>query len=252
MDFKKWMVKLEQLGSPAPQTAQAQPMTAYAPQVNPATIGTELMDERAIDAVYDKAKYSVRLAQMYDKTKSDKDKLLLNISTIATLDQGVYGLYNSAENKKVIDQSTLGRLRMVFGDDIISNHKLDALPMSVVRQAIKQHAPDLDVRKIKVANPIHVNVRQHLAKHGDTLEAVLELASTIIHEARHDWERQNYGKTDESGPRMEEGKFMGWWNKNRDSITRQMPPQFAALKSSSSMMVTPGMPAAAPGLAQPT
>ena len=66
------------------------------------TLGTEMVDERQIDSAYDKAKFSVKLVQMYDETLPRDQRLLLNISTIATLNKGVYGMYSSAEDKKVI------------------------------------------------------------------------------------------------------------------------------------------------------
>ena len=66
------------------------------------TLGTELVDETQIDAVYNKAKYAVKLVQMYDQTLPKDQRLLPNISMIANLSlrPDVLGLFNSKENKK--------------------------------------------------------------------------------------------------------------------------------------------------------
>ena len=184
-----------------------------------ATLGTEFVDERQIDAAYDKAKFSVRLVQMYDQTLPKDQKLLLNISTIATLTKGVYGMYSSAEDKKVIGANALSKIRMKFGDDAIKTHKIETLPAAI----IKRYIPDVDLQQIKPSDVIHVNVNQHLQKHGDSLECVLELASTIVHECTHELERQKTGTTSEVGPVQAERKFMDWVRRNWKTITTKIP-----------------------------
>ena len=152
------------------------------------TLGTDIVDERQIDAIYNKAKFSVKIVQLYSKLTGQK--ILHNISTIAPLSQGVYGLYNSAENKKVIGPSIANKIKFKFGQDVMSQNKLNTLPNAV----IKQHVPDIDASQLKPSVVIHVNIQKIIRELGDTKEAIIEIASTIIHEATHDLEYQNTGK----------------------------------------------------------
>lgn len=181
------------------------------------TVGTEEVDERQIDAAYDKAKYAVRLVRLYDK--STGQRLLTNISTIATLNQGVYGLYNSGENKRVIGPAAAAKLKMKFGPDVMTNHSLDRVPTVV----IKKYVPDVDERQLQPSDVIRVNVQKHLATHGDSMAAVLEIASTIVHECTHELELQTTGTTSESGPQAAERAFMSWVQKNWQTIRTQIP-----------------------------
>lgn len=191
------------------------------------TLGTEDVDERQLDAAYDKAKYAVKLVRLYDK--STNQRLLTNISTIATLNQGVYGLYSSGENKRVIGAAAAGKLRMKFGADVMTNHSLDRVPTVV----IKKYVPDVDERQIQPSDVIHVNVQKHLATHGDSMAAVLEIASTIVHECTHELEMQTTGKTSEVGPQAAERAFMAWVQKSWQTI-RTAIPELASLRFQSS------------------
>lgn len=195
------------------------------------TIGTEFVDERQIDSIYAKAKLSVRLVRLYDKATSQT--LLKNISTIATLTSGAYGLYSSSENKKVIGSQVVNKLKMKFGDDIMSTNKLNTVPNAV----IKRYIPDIDERMLQPSDVIRVNVQKHLATHGDSLEAILEIASTIVHECTHEIELQTTGTTSEIGPVAAEKKFMAWFKSNWNFI-RQQIPELASLRSS--MVLTSG------------
>ena len=181
------------------------------------TVGTEEVDSRQLDAAYDKAKYAVRLVRLYDKMTNQK--LLTNISTIATLSQGVFGLYNSGENKKVIGPAAAAKLRMRFGQDVMANNTLNRLPTVV----IKQYVPDIDERQIQPSDVIHVNVQKHLAAHGDSMAAILEIASTIVHECTHELEMQATGRTSEAKPQAAERAFMTWVQKNWQTIRTQIP-----------------------------
>lgn len=181
------------------------------------TLGTEEVDEHQIDMVYDKAKYAVKLVQLYDQMTNQK--LLTNISTIATLNQGVYGLYNSVENKKVIGNNVANKVKMKFGQDVMQNHKIDQVPNVV----IKQYVPDIDLKQIQPSDVIHVNVQKHLQAHGDSKETIIELASTIIHESVHELELQTTGKTSEVGPVNAERRFKQWVNANWKTIVNKIP-----------------------------
>ena len=192
------------------------------------TVGTEFVDERQIDSIYAKAKLSVRLVRLYDKATNQS--LLKNISTIATLSSGAYGLYSSSENKKVIGPQVVNRLKMKFGDDIMSTNRLNTVPNAV----IKRYIPDIDERMIQPSDVIRVNIQKHLATHGDSLEAILEIASTIVHECTHEIELQTTGTTSEVGPVAAERRFMGWFKSNWN-LVRQQIPELASYRSSSGL-----------------
>ena len=180
------------------------------------TLGTEFVDERQIDAIYDKAKLSVELVQLYDSMTNQK--LLNNISTIVPLSTGVYGLYSSAENKKSIGPDILNKIRLKFGNDMKSISNLQKIPNIV----LKQYVPDIDINKIIPSDVIKVNIKKIVNELGDTKEAIIEIASTIVHEATHELEYQTLGKTNEIGPKAAEAKFVNWVNKNWNLITTRI------------------------------
>lgn len=181
------------------------------------TLGTEFVDERQINALYDKAKFAVKMVQLY--SKMTRQNLLNNISTIAPLTSGAYGLYNSAENKKVIGSQALAKIRFKFGNNVMQNQKIHQVPNAV----LKQHIPDLDLSQVKPSDIIKVNIQKILKKYGDSKEAVIEIASTIVHEATHEIELQNTGKTNEIGPQQAERKFIDWVSKNWKTIVQRIP-----------------------------
>lgn len=180
------------------------------------TVGTKEVDESKIDAIYDKAKISVKLVQMFN------EKLLYNINTIIPLQSGVYGLYNSAKNQKVIDQQEAEKIRLKFGKDVIEKHQIDMIPNVV----LKQKVPDIDLNKIHPSDTIEVNISRILKELGNTKRAVIEIASTIVHEATHENELQNKGSTNEIGPKAAEMQFMNWIKANKvtiDNMLKDLP-----------------------------
>lgn len=170
-----------------------------------------------IDSLYDKAKYAIKLVQLY--SKSTNQRILHNISTIAPLNSGVYGLYNSGENRRVIGPAAANKIKFKFGQDALQNQNLQKLPQHV----IKQHIPDIDENQIAPSDVIHINVRKIVAEMGDTPAAVVEIASTIIHEAIHEIEFHAKGKTDETGPKKAEDDFRRWVNSNWKTVTARIP-----------------------------
>lgn len=181
------------------------------------TLGTEYVDESKIDALYQNAKISVKLVQLYDKF--NQVKLLHNINTILPLNSNVYGLYMSGENKKVIGPSVLDKLKLIFPKDQLIDQKLQKLPNFV----IKKYLPDLNPADLKPSDTIHVNIKKIVDQYGDSKEAIIEIASTIVHEATHELELQNTGKTNEVGPQKAEKDFVSWVFKNWNTITNQIP-----------------------------
>jgi hypothetical protein len=169
------------------------------------TVGTENVDSK-IDFLYNKAKYAVKLVQLYDRKTNQK--LLTNISTIADLHRsGVYGLYNSAENKDVIGPRSTNT-KFTFGQSTYDQHKnnLRNLPPAV----INQHKPNIDPSRLVPSDVIHINVREIVSRLGDTKEAIIEMAGTIVHECTHDIEFREKGKTSEPGPVQAKKAFKAW------------------------------------------
>lgn len=185
--------------------------------INQNTIGTEMVDSSQIERLYDKAKLSVKLVQIYDKMTNQS--LLKNISTIAPLASGVYGMYMSKENKRVIGKQTADKMRLLFPKDMMLQQKLQTLPNAV----IKKYVPDVNEKELQPTDTIRVNVKKIVDKLGDSKEAILEIASTIIHEATHEIELQNTGKTNEIGPKNAEAKFIQWANQNWNTIKTRIP-----------------------------
>lgn len=189
------------------------------------TLGTDEVQSQ-IDALYDKAKYAIKLAQAYVKTLQGPERdLLKNISTVAPLNSGVYGLYNSAENKAVLGPGVANQIRFKFGADAIrQQNNLQRLPATV----ISQYLPEVDPRQIAPSDVIHVNVQKIVRELGDTAAAVMEIASTIIHEATHEMEYRATGKTSEVGPKNAEMRFQAWAKSNWKTFASRIP-QLAGL-----------------------
>lgn len=195
------------------------------------TAGTDNV-QSGIDRLYDKAKFAIKIVQIFSKEEWPKvskilfgkqsQNLLANISTIAPLNSGVYGLYNSRENKKVIGTQAANQIKFKFGNNLIQQNNIQRLP----NQVIKQYIPDLDEKQLVPSDVIHVNVQKIVKELGDSKEAILEIASTIVHEAVHSIEFQNSaGKiTDpEKNTRKAEELFRSWANRNWPRISNSIP-----------------------------
>lgn len=191
-------------------------MTGFRSWMVENTVGTDEVVSQ-IDALYDKAKYAIKLVQLY--SKSTGQGLLKNISTVAPLASGVYGLYNSGENRKVIGPAAANKIKFKFGQDAAQGADVHHLANVV----IKKYIPDIDERQIAPSDVIHVNVRRIVSEFGDTPKAVLEIASTIVHEATHEIEFQTTGRTDENGPKRAEAEFQRWASENWDLVVSRIP-----------------------------
>lgn len=189
--------------------------------------GTNEMDSK-IDYLYGKAKYAVKIAQMYvEKAPGANKDILKDVTTIAPLNQAVFGLYNSSENDAIIGPQLAEKIKFKFGSqDINSINSLKKLPLSVVRQYI----PDLDPRQFVPTSVIHVNVGNIVGRFGDTKEAVIEIASTIVHEATHSFEYRNakavggrVPKLTEINPEKAEAACREWATLNWKLIQASIP-----------------------------
>jgi hypothetical protein len=184
------------------------------------TVGTDEVASQ-IDGLYDKAKYAVKLVQDYVKTLEGQERdLLKNISTVAPLNSGVYGLYNSSENKAVLGPGVANKIRFKFGADAMRQQtNLQKLPASV----ISQYLPEVDPRQIVPSDVIHVNVGKIVRELGDSAAAVMEIASTIVHEATHEMDYRTTGKAGETSARNAETRFMIWAKANWHSFASRIP-----------------------------
>lgn len=70
---------------------------------------------------------------------------------------------------------------------------------------------------------VHVNVRRIMNEKKTDVEAILEIAATIVHEATHDNEYATTGKSNETGPEQAEKAFLTWVQQNWSNISRQFP-----------------------------
>lgn len=188
------------------------------------TLGTEEVDEREIDAAYDKSQYAVDLVKMYDLTLPKEQRLLPNISVIGNLSKNpnIFGLINNAENKKVISGAAQEKIRFKFGEDVFASGKIHRIPEVV----IKKYIPDINPNEIQQSDVIRVDVRNILRRYGDTPEAIIEIASTIVHECTHELEIELTGTTRDgpgSGVEKAEKKFKSWVEKNKARIAVAIP-----------------------------
>ena len=169
------------------------------------------VDERQIDTVYDKAHIAVEIAQEYAKEK--QPDLLANITTIANLASGAYGLYNTSDNTKKLPPN-IERLLIYHG---IKKQDIPMLPYIILQKW------GIDPRQIQIGSTIHVNVRRILNQSQNDLDAVLQIASTILHESTHVKERETTGQSTEIGPSRVEQDFMMWAKQNMQKITNAYP-----------------------------
>ena len=96
---------------------------------------------------------------------------------------------------------------------------MDILPKAV----LKQYFPEIDEREIRESDTIHVNIRRILQEASSDLDAVLQIASTIVHESTHESEKEQTGKTSEVGPTAAEREFMNWAKTNMQKILSKHP-----------------------------
>ena len=169
------------------------------------------VNQQDIDTIYDHCKISVQLVRMY------RPELLYNINTIANLASGAFGLYASAENTNILDPSTEQRL-IYRTQGKMTLHQIRTLPQKILKQSF----PDLKQGELKSGNTIHVNVRKILAQSKNDLDAVLQIASTICHEAQHVKDHEETGYSSETAPMAVEQKFMAWAQQNLDKIRQQI------------------------------
>lgn len=165
----------------------------------------EVTDERQLDQLYSKAHIATQIVGMYSP------RILDNISVIANLASGAYGVYNSGENQKILPKDVETNL-IYYGR--VNKRTLDNIP----KKTLMQYYPNIPQTAIRESDTIHVNVRRIMQEKGSDFEAIMEIAATIIHEATHEMERETTGTTSEVGPVAAEHKFMQWAIQNKNML----------------------------------
>ena len=193
-----------------------------AEQIDMSVIGTEKVIDK-ISGMYDKAKYAIELVRFYDNSLPPQQKLLLDISTVAPLTKGVFGLFNSTENTNVIGPDVEQKLELRFGKPTWQKYKdqLQKLPLHLLKKKLKQY-PEIDINKIRASSVIHVNTNRNKEvwrgkPNADAL-AILEIASTIVHEATHAMDVKNGIDPTENRAVQAERYFKDWVKKNAKLI----------------------------------
>lgn len=167
-------------------------------------------DARQLDQLYSKAHIATEIVKLYNS------RILDNIAVIANLASGAYGVYNSGENQKILPKDLETNL-IYYGR--VNKRQLDNIP----KKTLMQYYPQMQLNSIKNSDTIHVNVRRIIQEKGSDFEAIMEIASTIIHEATHEIERETMGTTSEAGPLAAEHKFLQWVNSNKAMLMSRFP-----------------------------
>lgn len=183
-------------------------------QVDMSVVGTENVIDK-ISYNYGKAKLAIDLVRKYDQTLPPQSKLLLDISTVAPLTKNVYGLYNSTENTNILGPEVEQKMALRFGKPVWDKYKekLERLPLAVLKKQLKVY-PEIDLNKIKTSSVINVNINRNrqawAGKPNADALAVLEIASTIVHEATHAMDVKNGVNPTEDRAIAAEKRFKEW------------------------------------------
>lgn len=189
------------------------------------TVGTEEVDARQVIGLYKRVEDSIRLVKMYDQTLPMNQQLLRDISTIADLHSGsAFGMFINSDNTNVIGPDVMQKIKLIYPNDPMIGKKIQKLS----RKQIIDHLPDdvkkeIDPKKIQPSDIIKIDVKKHLNKYGDSAAAIIEIASTIVHEATHVLEYVEKGETfDGPGTAVEkaEASFKNWVKSNWQNISR--------------------------------
>lgn len=185
--------------------------------------GIEDADSSQIERIYKKSRLAVKIVQDYDKQTGNN--YLTNITTIAPISRaGIFGLYNSAENKAIIGKP-FNQQKFTFSQEEIE--KMKSLPQDILRQ---HGVPNEIIKSLIPTDTIHVNVlniydtfnkaqkRGKMSPEEAQINIIREIASTIVHESTHDADKRLHGKTSEIRPLEAEKKFNNWFDQNLASL----------------------------------
>ena len=182
---------------------------------------TKEPDISQIESIYNKSHVALKLAEAWPEGK----RLLSKVSVVSNLASGVYGIFMSKENKKILPPDIENKI-IHYGK--VDKNQIQTLPNAY----IKQMFPDIDVNRIQETDTVHVNVRRIITEIKDDLNRIIEIASTIIHEATHVEDFQ--GKTKEkltmhNDPASEahaqnnEKLFQAWVKSNMKTLILKIP-----------------------------
>jgi hypothetical protein len=229
INFSEWLSIQESYNQPI-KGIQSRSTAKYKKSVGhyqeQSTLGTEEVDARQVMSLYGRVKESVEMVKMYDQTLPVNQQLLRDVSTIANLSGGsAFGMFVNSDNTNVIGQDVMQKIKLIYPNDPMIGTKIKKLS----RKKILDTLPDdvrkqIDPRKIQPSDIIKIDVKKHLAKYGDSDAAVIEIASTIVHEATHVKEYVETGETfDGPGTAVEkaEASFKSWVKANWPTISRR-------------------------------
>jgi hypothetical protein len=154
---------------------------------------------------YDKADLAVQLVNEYDSN------ILRNVSTIIPLSGNAYGVYMNSDNIKNMPED----MRMIFRGSM-NDQQINMTPKVQLIDYLKrfqgaQGFEDFDFNglenNIEANDTIRINVNKILSSIDSSLYQVLEIASTIVHEATHANEMEEHGTSSEAGPEAAEVSF---------------------------------------------
>lgn len=158
------------------------------------------VDASQIETIYDKAKIAVALVKKY------KPELLKNISVIANLPSGAYGVYTHFKLK--------GQSKNPSG--IVYKNKENNVPLNQLpKQVIAQHFPNINPSKLEKGDVIKVNIQGVLNNPNikTDFETVKQIAGIIVHECVHKEEVDKTGQTSETNPERIQREFLQFLDK---------------------------------------
>jgi len=186
-------------------------------------VGIEDADSSQIERVYKKSRLAVKIVQDYDKQTGNN--YLTNITTIAPISRaGIFGLYNSAENKAIIGKP-YNQQKFTFSQEELD--KMANLPGDVLRQ---NKIPEEIINSIQPTDTIRINVLNiydtfnkaqkagKMSPEEAQINIIREIASTIVHESTHEADKRLHDKTSEIRPLEVEKKFNNWFDQNLASL----------------------------------
>jgi len=130
-------------------------------------------------------------------------------------------MFISQENQNIIPQDIIAKLKIIFPNDPNYLDRYKKLPREKIFELIGQYISDADKKRILESTVIHVNIQKHIQAYGDSPAAIIETASTILHEAKHVQEFNDLGKTSEVGPIVTEKTFKNWVKANWNRLSKQ-------------------------------
>ena len=89
-------------------------------------------------------------------------RLLSKVSVVSNLASGVYGIFMSKENKKILPPDIENKI-IHYGK--VDKNQIQTLPNAY----IKQMFPDIDVNRIQETDTVHVNGRRIITEIKDDL-----------------------------------------------------------------------------------